>query len=183
MHSRRRRKAKNKPNRLTVAPTNVVEFLAAWSISNPYGKNVRVPTLSGAWAESVLEAVKPCSGAHIHTIESQWKISKIHLGSNQPEHGAWLPISPKLQQELTSVAKVCLSAALLEVANYADCAREQKHNGAVWTLPCCDAAEICSVIYQPQGAMQQRLHKDGHSTCDTACRMRRRPSSIRFSSM
>jgi hypothetical protein len=43
-----------------------------------------------------------------------------------------------------------------------DCAREQKHNGAVWTLPCCEAAEICSVIYQPNGAGQQRLHKDGH---------------------
>jgi hypothetical protein len=86
--SRRWRKAKKKPNCLAVSPTNVVQFLAAWSISNPYGKNVRVPALSGAWAESVLEAVKPCSGAHIHTIESQWKFSKIHLGSNQPECGA-----------------------------------------------------------------------------------------------
>jgi hypothetical protein len=120
MQSRRRRKAKKKPNRFTVAPTNVVEFLVAWSISNPYGKNVRVPTLSGSWAESVLEAVKPCSGAHIHTIASQWKVFKIYLGLNQPERGAWLPISSMLQQELTSVAKVCLSAALLEVANYAD---------------------------------------------------------------
>jgi hypothetical protein len=67
-----------------------------------------------------------------------------------------------LQNKLTSVAKDCLSAALLEVANYADCAREQRHNGTVWKLPCCEAAEICSVIYQPQGATQQRLHKDGH---------------------
>ena len=160
--ARRRRKAKKKPTRLAGAPTNVGEFLAAWSMSNPYGKNVRVTSLSGAWAESVLEAINPSSGAHIHTIESQWKFSKIHLGSNQPKRGAWLPISPMLQDELTAVAKICLSAALLEVANYADCKREQRLNGAVWTLPCCEAAEICSVIYQPHGATQQRLHKDGH---------------------
>ncbi len=95
------RKTKKKQTRLALAPTNVGEFLDAWSISNPYGKNVRVPSLFGAWAKSVLEAISPCSGAHIHTIESQWKFSKINLGSNQPKRGAWMPISPMLQEKLT----------------------------------------------------------------------------------
>ena len=92
--ARKWRKTKKKRTSLAVAPTNVGEFLAAWSISNPCGKNVRVPSLPGAWVELLLETINPSSGAHIHTIESQWKFSKIHLGANQPKRGAWLPISP-----------------------------------------------------------------------------------------
>jgi hypothetical protein len=64
--------------------------------------------------------------------------------------------------KLASVAEVCLSAALLEVADYAECSRVTKRNGVTWTLPCGEAAEICFLIFQPHGSEQQRLHKDGH---------------------
>jgi hypothetical protein len=31
----------------------------------------------------------------------------------------------------------------------------------VWNLPCGEATEICSIIFQPDGSLQQLVHKDG----------------------
>jgi hypothetical protein len=61
------------------------------------------------------------------------------------------------------VAQQCIQTALTEVCQYINCVRTSGPNGAVWTLPCGDAREICSLLYQPNGSLQQAVHKDGHT--------------------
>jgi hypothetical protein len=41
--------------------------------------------------------------------------------------------------------------------------RIQCGTGAVWKLPCGDAHEIYSLLYQPHGSERQAIHRDGHA--------------------
>ena len=157
-----RRKGKKKGQVSKPSPTNLYEKLRAWSERNPLGINVNVVLHDKSWVDSLLECVGPTSGAHIHTNTSKWKFFKLNLSAGITDIGEWLTVSAATRLNLASVAEICLSAALLEVAEYTDCSRVTKDNGVTWTLPCGEAAEICSLIFQPKGSGKQRIHQDGH---------------------
>ena len=50
-----------------------------------------------------------------------------------------------------------------DVAKYTNCDRVICETGAMWKLPCGDAHEICSLIFQHHGSERQAVHKDGHA--------------------
>lgn len=162
MKCRKRRKSKLPPQKTEPEPTNLCEFLNVWSNNNTCGKNINVKLPETSWIHALLESVSPTSGAHIHNNSSKWKFFKINLSGIQSDKGEWIPISNAARLQLASVAETCLSAALEEVAQYTQCSRVTNANGVRWTLPCGEAAEICSLIFQPCGSEQQRIHKDGH---------------------
>jgi hypothetical protein len=71
----------------------------------------------------------PTLGAHIHTNSSKWKFYKINLSGVQSDRGEWIPICTETRMKLASVAETCMSAALQEVAGYAQCSRVTNDNG------------------------------------------------------
>jgi hypothetical protein len=161
MKCRKRYKAKAQKIEPVAAPT-IYLSLKAWSLIHPYGKTISIPLLLDTWVDTLLESVVPSEGAHIHDQSSKWKFFKINLGTRKITDPAWLDPPTSIMDRLNSLASACLSAALLEVADYKGCTRGRKEDGAIWDLPCGKAFEICSVIFQPNGAECQALHTDGH---------------------
>jgi hypothetical protein len=112
--------------------------------------------------QPLLDSVVTTKGAHIHTQSSKWKFFKINLVTRKTADPAWLDLPLSVIDRLNILAYECMSAALLEIANYEGCRRACKEQGAVWNLPCGTAYVICSLLFQPDGAKRQGLHTDGH---------------------
>ena len=161
MRCRKRYKSKKKQCKPVAAP-NIYDSLKQWSIVHPFGTTISTPLEVNTWVQTLLDSVIPSEGAHIHTLTSQWKFFKINLGTRKVADPAWLDAPPSIMDRLNRVAYECISAALLEVAQYKGCTRAIKEHGAIWDLPCGSAFEICSLIFQPNGAERQALHTDGH---------------------
>ena len=139
--------------------------LKEWSEVNPYGKVVKVEMDKCIWPQYLIhrgiKGIK--SGAKIHTNLTKWKYFKINLGTaTKLKDKEWLGIKQDAKCRLNIVARQCISAALSTVAQYNDCDRTLGSHGAVWSMPCGRAFELCALIYQPEGALQQWVHKDGH---------------------
>ena len=161
MHSRKRyRRKKKKTN--PVAATDIYAHLQQWSIVHPFGTTISIPLQVHTWVQTLLDCVVPSEGAHIHTQTSQWKFFKINLGTRKIDDPAWLNTTPMIFDRLNKVAYESISVALQEVAQYKGCIRDIKEHGAIWNLPCGAACEICSLIFQPNGAERQAMHTDGH---------------------
>ncbi len=120
MKCRKRYKAKAKKIAPVAAPT-IYLSLKAWSLIHPYGKTISIPLLLGTWVDTLLESVVPSEGAHIHAQSSKWKFFKINLGTRKITDPAWLDPPTSIMDRLNSIAFACLSAALLEVADYKGC--------------------------------------------------------------
>jgi hypothetical protein len=161
MQCRKRRKSSKKALH-PVATPNLYASLEHWSLTHPYGKSISKPLQPNTWIQPLLDSVVPTKGAHIHTQDSKWKFFKINLGTRKMADPAWLDVPIPIIDQINIVAYECMSAALLEIANYKGCTRACKEQGAVWDLPCGTASEICSLLYQPNGASRQKLHTDGH---------------------
>jgi hypothetical protein len=113
------------------------------------------------WRLNLIKSARTTVGAHIHTSTSLWKYFKINLGTAMMKHKEWLTVPEVTLCKLNVAAEKCLSKALSVVANYDNCTRCRSERGVVWNLPCGEAFEICSIIHQPNGSLQQRVHKDG----------------------
>ena len=87
----------------------------------------------------------------------------MNLGTQHTSGSKYMALSTKLRRTLQTVAAQCVQKALEDVAQYTNCARIECATGAMWKLPCDDAQEICSLLYQPHGSERQAVHKDGHT--------------------
>ncbi len=143
------------------SPT-LLKLLTEWSRLHPYGITKKVD-VEKQWRFQLIQAARKSHGAHIHTSTSLWKYNKINLGTAQIHHMEWLTVPKVTLCGLNKAAEQCLSTALSAVAIYENCARCRCERGAIWNLPCGDAFEICSLIFQPHGSLQQRVHKDGYT--------------------
>ena len=161
MQCRKRYKSRKKKCK-DFAANNIQESLKQWSIVHPFGTTVSIPLEVNTWVQPLLDSVVPDEGAHIHTLSSQWKFYKINLGTRKVADPAWLDAPTSTLDRVNKIAYECVSAALLEIAQYKGCTRAIKEHGAIWDLPCGSAFEICSLIFQPNGAERQALHTDGH---------------------
>ena len=170
MTCRRNRRRKNrKSGKLKTATTNVdtalrpdtlPNLLREWSRLHPYGMTTTVD-VEKEWRLNLIKSARTTVGAHIHTSTSLWKYFKINLGTAMMKHKEWLTVPEVTLCKLNVAAEKCLSKALSVVANYDNCTRCRSERGVVWNLPCGEAFEICSIIHQPNGSLQQRVHKDG----------------------
>ncbi len=88
---------------------------------------------------------------------------ELNLGTLHTLGSKYMSLSTELRRTLQTVAAQCLQKALEDVAQYTHCDRVQCATGAVWKLPCGDANEICSLLYQPHGSERQAVHKDDHT--------------------
>jgi hypothetical protein len=88
---------------------------------------------------------------------------EVNLGTQHTPGTKYLPLSDNLRRSLQRVAAHCLRKVLEDVAQYTNCERVTCATGAAWKLPCGQAHEICSLIYQPHGSERQDVHKDGHA--------------------
>ena len=165
----RRRRTNRKSGKLETATTNVYtalrpdtlpNILREWSRLHPYGMTTEVD-VDKEWRFNLIHTAETCVGAHIHTSTSLWKYFKINLGTAMMKHMEWLTVPEVTLCKLNVAAEQCLSKALSVVANYDNCTRCRSERGVVWNLPCGEAFEICSIIHQPNGSLQQRVHKDG----------------------
>ena len=165
MRCRRKRKSKclKDPVLLQGISGTLIQRLAAWSIRNPFGKNVHLDMGPKNWISKLLEAAHKAKGAHIHTTSSKWLFFELNLGTQHTSGSKYMSLSTKLQRSLQTVAAQCVQTALEDVAQYTNCERIQCATGAMWKLPCGEAHEICSLIYQPHGSERQAVHKDGHA--------------------
>ena len=169
MTCRRTRRRNRKSGKLNMATTNVdtalrpdtlPDFLRQWSRLHPYGMTSKVD-VEKEWSLNLINSARYSVGAHIHTSTSLWKYFKINLGTAMMKHKEWLTVPEVTLGKLNVAAEQCLSKALSVVANYDNCTRCRSERGVVWNLPCGEAFEICSLIFQPNGSLQQRVHKDG----------------------
>ncbi len=158
----RKRRRSSKKELYPVASPNLYVSLKQWSLAHPYGKTIRKPLQLHIWMQQLLDSVVPTKGAHIHAQASKWKFFKINLGTRKIDDPAWLDAPSSIIDRLNTVAYECMTAALLEIANYKGCTRVCREEGAIWDLPCGKASEICSLLFQPNGAERQALHTDGH---------------------
>jgi hypothetical protein len=172
MTCRRTRRRNRKSGKLKTATTDVdtairpdtlPNFLRQWSRLHPYGMTTKV-SVEKKWRLNLLQIATNdvvTAGAHIHTNTSLWKYYKINLGTAVIKHREWMTLPQDTLSELNVAAEQCLSKALSIVAKYDNFTRCRSEHGVVWHLPCGEAFEICSLIFQPNGSLQQRVHKDG----------------------
>ena len=161
-----RKKKMNKAKGMSNDDITLHTRLMEWSEVNPYGKVVKVEMDKCIWPQYLIHRGINginSSGAHIHTNISKWKYFKINLGTATTlKDNEWLGIKQDAKCRLNIVARQCISAALSTVAQYNDCDRTLGSHGAVWSMPCGRAFELCSLIHQPKGSAVQWVHKDGH---------------------
>ena len=165
MRSRRKRKSKRQKDQIQIQKINgtIIQRLGSWSVKNPFGKNVPLDMGPKKWMSKLVQAAQKANGAHIHTSTSKWKFYELNLGTHNAPGSKYMPLSDKLRRALQTVAAQCLKKALEDVAQYTECDRVTCATGAMWKLPCGNAHEICSLIYQPHGSTRQAIHKDGHT--------------------
>ena len=160
--ARKRKRRSKQPIKVQSTNGSIVHRLTRWSTYNPYGKNVKVVLEDKTWIATIVKVARNSRGAHIHSNTSKWKYYKINLGTQVPNTKEYLSISCDMRRTLQMVAEQCIQTALTEVCQYNNCLRKSGISGAVWTLPCGEAREICSLLYQPNGSLRQQIHKDGH---------------------
>ena len=165
MRCRRKRKSKCLKVPISSQEINGPLFkrLSAWSLMNPFGKNVHLDMGPKNWIPQLLQAAHKVHGAHIHSSSSKWIFFEMNLGTQHASGSKYMPLPTKLRRTLQTVAAQCVQKALEDVAQYTNCARIECATGAMWKLPCGDAQEICSLLYQPHGSERQAVHKDGHT--------------------
>ena len=165
MRCRRKRKSKCVKNPIAIKEINgtILQRLRAWTVLNPFGKNVHMDMGTNNWISMLLKAAHNGNGVHIHTTCSKWMFFELNLGTHHTRGSKYLALSNKLRHTLQPVAAQCLEKALDDVAKYTNCDRVICETGAMWKLPCGDAHEICSLIFQPHGSERQAVHKDGHA--------------------
>jgi hypothetical protein len=157
-----RKKKKKKTEGMSYDKITLYTRLKEWSEVNPYGKVVKVEMNKCKWPQDLIQHGTRSNGSYIHTQTSKWKYFKINMGTATPLGKDWLRLNQDIKCMLNIVAQKCISIALSDVAQYKDCDRTVGSHGAVWSMPCGRASELCSLIYQPKGSLQQLVHKDGH---------------------
>ncbi len=72
MRCRRKRKSKcaTAPNQIQKINGTIIQRLGAWSVRNPFGKNVPLDMSPKKWIPKLLQAAPTANGAHIHTQTS-----------------------------------------------------------------------------------------------------------------
>ena len=165
MRCRRKRKSKCVKDPIAIKEINgtILQRLRAWTVLNPFGKNVHMDMGTNNWISMLLKAAHKGNGVHIHTTCSKWMFFELNLGTHHTRGSKYLALSNKLRHTLQTVAAQCLEKALDDVAKYTNCDRVICETGAMWKLPCGNAHEICSLIFQPHGSERQAVHKDGHA--------------------
>lgn len=158
-----RKKKKKKESGMFDSDITLCSKMKEWSVGNPYGKVVKVEIDKSKWPQYLIQRGTIVNGVSIHSHVSKWKYFKLNLGTGTLKDDEWLEINIDAKCMLNTVARQCITAALSVVAQYNDCDRTLGLDGAVWNMPCGRAFELCSLIYQPIGSLQQWVHKDGHN--------------------
>ncbi len=158
-----RKKAKKKAPVTSSERGPLYKRIKEWSSENPYGRVLKVEMDKTILAQYLIQRGMKSSGVRIHSQSSKWTYLKLQLGTLASKGNEWLGISQDAKRMLNVIAQKCISTALSDVAQYKDCDRTVGLHGAVWSMPCGRAFELCSLIYQqPKVSLQQWVHKDGH---------------------
>jgi hypothetical protein len=123
MWCRRKRKSKclQHPIELQQINGTLIQRLAAWSITNPFGENVHLDMGPKHWISKLVQAAQKANGAHIHTTSSKWMFFELNLGTQRTSGSKYMSLSTKLRSTLQTVAAQCLQKALEDVAEYTNC--------------------------------------------------------------
>ena len=157
-----RKKPKKKAQVMSSERGPLYKRIKEWSSENPYGRVLKVEMDKTILAQYLIQRGMKSPGVRIHSQSSKWTYFKLQLGTLASKGYEWLKISQDAKRMLNVIAHKCISTALSAVAQYNDCDRTLGLHGAVWSMPCGRAFELCSLIYQPKGSLQQWVHKDGH---------------------